>query len=347
MRVTKLALSLIVAAVFVVHHASGQRVWCPNLDPGYSPGWICYKCNGSLYVVNPDTLSWDDHMMVAESNGFILASPMDSTANDCIYEAADKAGLMGAHNVWLGGTDVAGEGVWRWAYNTGSIPFYGHSGPSCEPGMYCNWGASAPDNGWVYGEEDCLQMLTENSSNEWNDNSCTVQKPAVYQKLVTDVPRPAGYPPTWTCYECGGVIYVANPSQDEWDNHKTAAEAKGLILAEPRSVEKEFCIAAVARAASTGDWVCIGASDAVAEGTWRWLSDGKEFYSAGQCSTGAYCNWEVGMPDNSGGAENAALIYLPYNGWGDVPSTHMASGVYEVTMAEARRLLLRCFSFSN
>ncbi|XP_035859859.1 galactose-specific lectin nattectin-like [Sander lucioperca] len=61
----------------------------------------------------------------------------------------------------------------------------------------------------------------------------------------------------------------------------------------------------------------IGGSDAMEEGTWMW-SDGSKFN---------YKIWNVGEPNNSGGAENCLLMNSGAANWNDAACTYQASFV--------------------
>lgn len=80
-------------------------------------------------------------------------------------------GLAGTAQIWLGGSDTAVEGVWRW--NVGGtengVQFWqgggSGAGGTLQNGLYANWnGATQPDNGG--GNEDNLVML---NTGFWND----------------------------------------------------------------------------------------------------------------------------------------------------------------------------------
>jgi hypothetical protein len=58
--------------------------------------------------------------------------------------------------------------------------------------------------------------------------------------------------------------------------------------------------------------VWIGASDATAEGVWRWVT-GEQFWQGGSGGTVGpdvlYANWANGQPDDFGGGQDVATIF--------------------------------------
>ena len=68
---------------------------------------------------------------------------------------------------WLGATDRAVEGVFRWI-------------GSDQPLIYTNWGTGEPNN--YNGEEDCLLM---SQYEDWNDVRCS----ATLAYSVCELPR--------------------------------------------------------------------------------------------------------------------------------------------------------------
>ena len=67
--------------------------------------------------------------------------------------------------MWLGGTDGAVDGAWRWP---DSAQFWmGTSGGTAVGGLYENWDAGEPNND---NDEDCAELRTNQL---WNDRECT------------------------------------------------------------------------------------------------------------------------------------------------------------------------------
>jgi hypothetical protein len=75
--------------------------------------------------------------------------------------------LAGSDPIWLGGTDSAQEGVWRWV--NGGVFFVddGAIGGAAVRGAVNHWNDFEPNNSG--GEEDCLEM---GAAGGWNDVQC-------------------------------------------------------------------------------------------------------------------------------------------------------------------------------
>ena len=69
--------------------------------------------------------------------------------------------LTGKVSYWIGLTDSAKEGNWKWTDGTGLTG-------------YKNWGTNQP-GGSIYGE-DCGAILMQYDDAEWHDYGCSVKK---------------------------------------------------------------------------------------------------------------------------------------------------------------------------
>jgi len=76
-----------------------------------------------------------------------------------------------------------------------------------------------------------------------------------------------------------------------------------------------------------GAW--LGASDAAAEGEWRWLHNNKQFSNAaGDPVNGSFVSWNTSEPNNSGGTEHAGEIF-PDGMWNDANENSPESSIVE------------------
>ena len=104
-----------------------------------------------VYTLMHGALSWGNAYTTCVRAGLRLAS---------VHSAAENALLVTAaagNEVWIGGTDAASEGTWKWS-------------PSGAPLSYTNWIGGEP-NDW--GGQDCLQVY---SSGKWDDYFCSAKK---------------------------------------------------------------------------------------------------------------------------------------------------------------------------
>lgn len=92
---------------------------------------------------------------------------MDLVAIDSAAENAYVRGLTSA-NIWLGGTDSATEGQWRW--QSGTQFWMGGSGGSAVGGAYANWQPGQPDD---MNGQDYAWMRAEGT---WMDSERTMDR---------------------------------------------------------------------------------------------------------------------------------------------------------------------------
>jgi hypothetical protein len=103
---------------------------------------------GNFYDFVPGSFSWPDARTGAlglshlGQPGFLAT--VTSAAEDAFLATLAPLG-------WLGGTDQAAEGIWRWADGPEANQIFWIGGPdgSAPPGTYTNWGPFNPDNGGI------------------------------------------------------------------------------------------------------------------------------------------------------------------------------------------------------
>lgn len=123
-----------------------------------------------------------------------------------------------------------------------------------------------------------------------------------------------------------GHLYEYVSSTTTWNQAKTAAEgrtkyaATGYLTTITSQSENDFVAARLVNAG----W--MGASDASAEGTWRWVTgpeNNTQFWSGnfnGSAFGGNYANWNTGEPNDSGSNEDCGQFLSGSSGkWNDLP----------------------------
>lgn len=133
---------------------------------------------GHFYLSCRSPRNWIDARNFCLAQGFYLAT-VNSAAEDAWLDGDVRHGSGGG--VWVGGSDLAQEGQWRWTENEEvftSCP--GHQPSSCSPanGYYNQWHGGEPNN-WA--NEDCLE-LREIGPNRWNDLQCHNHRPFICER---------------------------------------------------------------------------------------------------------------------------------------------------------------------
>jgi hypothetical protein len=200
------------------HHTEGVFKWLPTnklswcgTSGGRSPGSAAYAnwdygepavsahCeyktrNGRGYWFCDDSRSWADAQTACASVGMNLARIDDSGENTFV-----RSHIFATS--WIGGSDLAQEGLWRWV--DGNETFWtggAHGGPV--PGRYTNWDPGDPDNSTL---ESCLTMRL--LGGRWEDTLCAGLRPYVCEDAASDTPQ---LPDVLDCAILGDV-------DGEWD----------------------------------------------------------------------------------------------------------------------------------
>jgi hypothetical protein len=103
---------------------------------------------GSFYEFVPGTFTWPDARTAALGSSFMGLPGYLAT----VTSSAENAFLLSLNPLgWLGGSDQASEGVWRWIDGPEANQVFWNGGPggSAPPGAFANWGPGQPDNGGI------------------------------------------------------------------------------------------------------------------------------------------------------------------------------------------------------
>ncbi len=136
-----------------------------------NPGLTYSSDTGSFYrlggVANWATSNANAQMAtIVEPPGVSgVAGVTGHLANITSQAENDFINALAPGNVWLGGSDAAVEGEWRWLAGpeAGQQFWQGGIGGSTVGGSYANWGAGEPNNS---GNEDTVHMRPDG---RWND----------------------------------------------------------------------------------------------------------------------------------------------------------------------------------
>ena len=153
--------------------------WTMTMTPGAGGGPPSLLCSTDLpsgFTVGPNGHAYAFVSAPGISHAAALTASASFTADGSvghlatITSSAEQAyvfSVAGARSVWLGGTDTAAEGTWRWVTGPEAGTIFS-SGSSSVAGGDVNWQIGQPDN---WGDEDCLHLYV-NWPNVWNDVPC-------------------------------------------------------------------------------------------------------------------------------------------------------------------------------
>ena len=113
------------------------------------PEYTTTCSSGLVYTANAEPLSWSDAMAQCVARGSTLAEPRSYCRLQAIRTAAvAQLGGLGGSNpaLWMGATDAASEGAWRWA-SDGTQFWAGNAfGNAVGEGTTVLWSRNEPDN---------------------------------------------------------------------------------------------------------------------------------------------------------------------------------------------------------
>ncbi|XP_048089838.1 C-type mannose receptor 2-like isoform X1 [Alosa alosa] len=273
--------SFLLSALLLCCGGEAQECICPE-------GWSKYESH--CFNVVQDEKPWAE----AESNcvrmGGHLASVHSKHESSIIEDLINKH-IRNARDTWIGGTDVAKEGVWVWS--DGSRFDYTH------------WYAGEPNN---YGVgQHCLHM----HKGKWDDYGCEYGHPSVCSSacsMKVSFPQclrtcPGG----WS--EFGSRCFQFVHTVTTWAEAERNCVRMGGHLASVHSKDEFLFIQDLIHrltAPSDAPYTWIGGTDAAQEDVWVW-SDGSRF---------DYTHWHSAQPDNYYGGENCA--HITGDSWNDI-----------------------------
>lgn len=121
-----------------------------------------YDHEGRCYLHRSEDASWSDASARCQAigDGWDLVTIGDAEENAYVDSILNYA-------TWIGATDSASEGDWRWVDGTAFWSGAVDGGPV--DGRYSNWNTDEPND--YFGQEDCAEYVPFND--DWNDFSCS------------------------------------------------------------------------------------------------------------------------------------------------------------------------------
>ncbi|XP_033126387.1 macrophage mannose receptor 1-like, partial [Anneissia japonica] len=223
---------------------------------------------------------------------------------------ASQLSLSNGMNFWIGLSDSATPGTYKWSDGTSVT--------------YTNWAQGQPDDSAGL----CVSITSGDSAGFWIDASCALGLPFICEKSRLGYTRPPFTNPPivtqpndrscatgWIGY--GSSCYMPNEVQSSrdrltWLDARQACLSMGGDLASFHSAAEEAYILSrftpidQENAYWLGYW--IGLNDQVIEGGFEWSDN----------TPVDYTNWGDGEPNDSGSEECVEMFYDGQRGWNDI-----------------------------
>jgi hypothetical protein len=122
---------------------------------------------GHDYLFCKELRTWLDARGGCQVIGMQLARVDDVTENQWLVDNAITPGGSDSL-VWLGATDQAVEGEWRWTDDT--LFWLGDNAGVAQGGLFAGWYSREPND--VAQSEDCASLETKSASGDWYDSGC-------------------------------------------------------------------------------------------------------------------------------------------------------------------------------
>jgi Lectin C-type domain len=140
----------------------------PEPDPVAEPSPVCGALeslgpNGNCFVAVAQRRSGPNARLQcrARGDGWDLAAIRSPAVNEFV------TGLT-SEEVWIGGSDAANEGIWRWV-SDGTLFWRGTETGNAVNGAYANWNPDEPNGGAT---SDCMRLVPR-VGGSWADFECS------------------------------------------------------------------------------------------------------------------------------------------------------------------------------
>jgi hypothetical protein len=135
---------------------------------------------GHDYLLCKELRSWAGAVAGCAAVGMRLIRVDDAPENQWLFDNANTEPGRDSL-VWIGATDQAVEGEWRWT--DGALFWIGGPAPggTAQGGLFVAWYFREPNN--VSMAEHCASIETTGSVPEWYDTRCELAQPFVCESL--------------------------------------------------------------------------------------------------------------------------------------------------------------------
>jgi hypothetical protein len=194
---------------------------CATYPPAGFGTPVLNTANGRYYALSSAAATWANADAACRTTGGHLATVSNAAENTFLTN------LAGVNTVWIGFTDQATEGTFRWV--TG------------ETVSYTNWNAGEPNNS---SNEDYTEL---NTSGGWNDNSSTLTNRYIIEFEVT-------------LTQTAGLASGANFPVGVTTNTYTATNASGVAATCSFTVTVNNSLPAPTSVTANPSTICAGSS---------------------------------------------------------------------------------------
>ncbi len=160
--------------------------------------------------------------------------------------------------------------------------------------------------------------------------SATQPRKGIYEMYLTPGRGIGDRANDWIRNPANGHYYKMTPSVTWPDGNALAGQWGGYLATINDAAENDWIRYMFGPAA---DVMYIGANDNQTEGQWVWAENGANFfngtYTAGATVPPWYSNWNTAEPNNSGGVEDAGMIYTATGLWNDLDPTSLRYSLVE------------------
>ncbi|HEX7478529.1 MAG TPA: C-type lectin domain-containing protein [Polyangiales bacterium] len=250
--------------------SAGQCNHVGHCSPNAACKYVRYGKHG--YWMCPGPSSWNGAETSCQSVGLHLVSIDDQAEHDALWAQAS------ATDTWIGYSDAALEGSWRWV--------------DADPSTYTDWNIGAPSTSTA---SNCALMLAS-AGGSWSDAACSAQHAFTCE-------RPSKPPPDPLCSYAvhAGHGYWLCETPEYWDEAHYHCSSMNLELASIEDAAENTFLQSQLVSAS----YYIGYSDAAVQGTFVWIDASPTSFTA----------WGAGEPVNTTGNEDYAVIAKSDGTW--------------------------------
>jgi hypothetical protein len=149
------------------------------------------EANGHYYELVTAGKSWADARADAAGRSHAgLSGHLATITSQAELDFLSISVNPAATNVWLGGSDAAVEGEWRWVDGPEAGTLFSNGGTAV---TFANWNSGEPNNSVRGGVgENALEGWFR--GDRWNDESAWVSRAYLVEYSATPVPVPAAAP---------------------------------------------------------------------------------------------------------------------------------------------------------